>query len=175
MPFSLLPHLPPPNPVQVSESGKALMDVLQRSPPSDAEEAAAKPDFTAATHGIMGVLHQIMQVRPHQAPQPHQLATATVMFVLLVGSPRGGGGVAAPQASPSPAPAAVCVPAGRQTGSSSITQALQHASSYFLSYCNNSLLFLSLSVFVCVSGAGLGGAAWRGLPQQAHRCGQIAA
>lgn len=64
-PVSLPPHLLPP---QVSESGKALMDVLQRSPPSDADESAAKPDFTAATHSIMGVLHQIVQVRPHQPP-----------------------------------------------------------------------------------------------------------
>lgn len=40
------------------------MDVLQRCPASDSEDSTAKPDFTAATHGIMGVLHQIMQVHP---------------------------------------------------------------------------------------------------------------
>uniref|UniRef100_H3CM71 Uncharacterized protein n=1 Tax=Tetraodon nigroviridis TaxID=99883 RepID=H3CM71_TETNG len=42
---------------QVSESGKALLDVLQASPPAD----SSKPDLTAAAHGIMGVLHQVMQ------------------------------------------------------------------------------------------------------------------
>lgn len=47
---------------QVSESGKALLDVLQRVPASEAEDSASKPDFTAATHSIMGVLHQVMQV-----------------------------------------------------------------------------------------------------------------
>ncbi|XP_062271265.1 kalirin-like, partial [Scomber scombrus] len=46
---------------QVSESGKALLEVLQRCPASDSEDAATKPDFTAATHGIMAVLHQVMQ------------------------------------------------------------------------------------------------------------------
>ncbi|XP_037618055.1 kalirin-like isoform X2 [Sebastes umbrosus] len=52
---------------QVSESGKALLDVLQRCPATNSDDsaaaaaAAAKPDFTAATHGIMGVLHQVMQ------------------------------------------------------------------------------------------------------------------
>lgn len=48
--------------LQVSESGKALLDVLQRCPATDSDESATKPDFTAATHGIMAVLHQIMQV-----------------------------------------------------------------------------------------------------------------
>ncbi|XP_074482922.1 kalirin-like isoform X2 [Sebastes fasciatus] len=48
---------------QVSESGKALLDVLQRCPATNSDDSAAvaKPDFTAATHGIMGVLHQVMQ------------------------------------------------------------------------------------------------------------------
>lgn len=50
--------------LQVSESGKALLDVLQRCPATDSDDSATKPDFTAATHGIMGVLHQVMQVRP---------------------------------------------------------------------------------------------------------------
>lgn len=49
--------------LQVSESGKALLDVLQRCPATDSDDSATKPDFTAATHGIMGVLHQVMQVR----------------------------------------------------------------------------------------------------------------
>ncbi|KAL7369970.1 hypothetical protein ABVT39_014719 [Epinephelus coioides] len=49
------------NYTQVSESGKALLDVLQRCPATESEESTAKPDFTAATHGIMGVLHQVMQ------------------------------------------------------------------------------------------------------------------
>lgn len=30
---------------------------------NDTDDSATKPDFTAATHGIMGVLHQVMQVR----------------------------------------------------------------------------------------------------------------
>uniref|UniRef100_A0A8P4GF19 Uncharacterized protein n=1 Tax=Dicentrarchus labrax TaxID=13489 RepID=A0A8P4GF19_DICLA len=51
------------NYTQVSESGKALLDVLQRCPATDSDDSATKPDFTAATHGIMGVLHQVMQVR----------------------------------------------------------------------------------------------------------------
>ncbi|TNM94092.1 hypothetical protein fugu_002268 [Takifugu bimaculatus] len=46
---------------QVSESGKVLLDVLQVCPSTDSNSSAAKPDFTAATHGIMGVLHQVMQ------------------------------------------------------------------------------------------------------------------
>ncbi|XP_047432143.1 kalirin-like isoform X2 [Mugil cephalus] len=46
---------------QVSESGKALLDVLQRCPATESEDTATKPDFTTATHGIMGVLHQVMQ------------------------------------------------------------------------------------------------------------------
>ncbi|MEQ2187249.1 hypothetical protein GOODEAATRI_002725, partial [Goodea atripinnis] len=46
---------------QVSESGKALMDVLQRNSMSESDESAAKPDFTTATHTIMGVLHQVIQ------------------------------------------------------------------------------------------------------------------
>uniref|UniRef100_A0A8P4G4Y4 Uncharacterized protein n=1 Tax=Dicentrarchus labrax TaxID=13489 RepID=A0A8P4G4Y4_DICLA len=46
------------NYTQVSESGKALLDVLQRCPATDSDDSATKPDFTAATHGIMGVLHQ---------------------------------------------------------------------------------------------------------------------
>lgn len=50
--------------LQVSESGKALLDVLQRCPASDSDESVPKPDFTAATHSIMGVLHQVMQVCP---------------------------------------------------------------------------------------------------------------
>ncbi|KAK2857154.1 hypothetical protein Q5P01_005889 [Channa striata] len=49
------------NYTQVSESGKALLDVLQRCSTTDSEDSANKPDFTAATHGIMGVLHQVMQ------------------------------------------------------------------------------------------------------------------
>ncbi|KAM9767056.1 LOW QUALITY PROTEIN: kalirin RhoGEF kinase b [Menidia menidia] len=49
------------NYTQVSESGKALLDVLQRCPAGDPEEPAPKPDFTAAAHAIMGVLHQVMQ------------------------------------------------------------------------------------------------------------------
>ncbi|XP_028324438.1 kalirin RhoGEF kinase b isoform X2 [Gouania willdenowi] len=49
------------NYTQVSESGKALLEVLQRSPATESEESTPKPDFTAATHGIMGVLHQVMQ------------------------------------------------------------------------------------------------------------------
>ncbi|XP_032412006.1 kalirin-like isoform X2 [Xiphophorus hellerii] len=49
------------NYTQVSESGKALMDVLQRNGSSESEESAAKPDFAPATHTIMGVLHQVMQ------------------------------------------------------------------------------------------------------------------
>ncbi|XP_042337551.1 kalirin-like, partial [Plectropomus leopardus] len=49
------------NYTQVSESGKALLDVLQRCPAADSDDSATKPDFTAATHGIMGVLHQVMQ------------------------------------------------------------------------------------------------------------------
>lgn len=48
--------------LQVSESGKALLDVLQRCPTTDPEDT--KPDFTAATHSIMAVLHQVMQVCP---------------------------------------------------------------------------------------------------------------
>lgn len=47
---------------QVSESGKALLDVLQRCPATDTEDSATQPDFATATHGIMGVLHQVMQV-----------------------------------------------------------------------------------------------------------------
>lgn len=39
------------------------MDVLQRNGSSESEESAAKPDFAPATHTIMGVLHQVMQVR----------------------------------------------------------------------------------------------------------------
>ncbi|XP_078799440.1 kalirin isoform X3 [Oryzias latipes] len=49
------------NYTQVSESGKALLEVLQRCPTTDSDESATKPDFTAATHTIMGVLHQVMQ------------------------------------------------------------------------------------------------------------------
>ncbi|XP_055358120.1 kalirin-like isoform X2 [Betta splendens] len=49
------------NYTQVSESGKALLDVLQRCPTSDSEDMTTKPDFTAATHSIMAVLHQVMQ------------------------------------------------------------------------------------------------------------------
>ncbi|XP_036946668.1 kalirin-like isoform X1 [Acanthopagrus latus] len=49
------------NYTQVSESGKALLDVLQRCPATESDDSATKPDFTAATHGIMGVLHQVMQ------------------------------------------------------------------------------------------------------------------
>ncbi|XP_015250189.1 PREDICTED: kalirin-like [Cyprinodon variegatus] len=49
------------NYTQVSESGKALMDVLQRNSTSESNESAIKPDFTPATHTIMGVLHQVMQ------------------------------------------------------------------------------------------------------------------
>ncbi|AWO95656.1 hypothetical protein SMAX5B_015273 [Scophthalmus maximus] len=46
---------------QVSESGKALLEVLQHCPATDSDNSATKPDFTAATHGIMGGLHQVMQ------------------------------------------------------------------------------------------------------------------
>ncbi|KAF1371456.1 hypothetical protein PFLUV_G00278080 [Perca fluviatilis] len=49
------------NYTQVSESGKALLEVLQRCPATDSDDSATKPDFTAATHGIMGTLHQVMQ------------------------------------------------------------------------------------------------------------------
>ncbi|XP_035854250.1 kalirin-like isoform X2 [Sander lucioperca] len=49
------------NYTQVSESGKALLEVLQRCPAADSDDSATKPDFTAATHGIMGTLHQVMQ------------------------------------------------------------------------------------------------------------------
>ncbi|XP_023286040.1 kalirin-like, partial [Seriola lalandi dorsalis] len=49
------------NYTQVSESGKALLDVLQRCPATESDDSATKPDFTTATHGIMGVLHQVMQ------------------------------------------------------------------------------------------------------------------
>lgn len=52
--------------LQVSESGKALLELLQASPSSDSN-SSAKPDFTAATHGIMGVLHQVLQVRLRRA------------------------------------------------------------------------------------------------------------
>ncbi|KAM4602116.1 kalirin-like [Polymixia lowei] len=46
---------------QVSESGKALLDVLQRFPATTESDSTTKPDFTTATHGIMGVLHEVMQ------------------------------------------------------------------------------------------------------------------
>ncbi|XP_062236269.1 kalirin-like [Platichthys flesus] len=46
---------------QVSESGKALLEVLQRSPAKDSDDSMTTLDFTASTHGIMGVLHQVMQ------------------------------------------------------------------------------------------------------------------
>ncbi|XP_077370408.1 kalirin-like isoform X2 [Festucalex cinctus] len=46
---------------QVSESGKALLDVLNRSTVTDNNDTSSKPDLTATTHGIMGVLHQVMQ------------------------------------------------------------------------------------------------------------------
>ncbi|XP_058474523.1 kalirin-like isoform X1 [Solea solea] len=49
------------NYTQVSESGKALLDVLQRYSATDCDDSASKPDFTAATHSIMGVLHLVMQ------------------------------------------------------------------------------------------------------------------
>ncbi|XP_061539990.1 kalirin-like isoform X4 [Phycodurus eques] len=49
------------NYTQVSESGKALMDVLNRCTVTDNNDTPPKPDFTATTHGIMGVLHQVMQ------------------------------------------------------------------------------------------------------------------
>ncbi|XP_076006203.1 kalirin-like [Genypterus blacodes] len=42
------------NYTQVSESGKALLDVLQRCPVTDSEDSVT-------THGIMAVLHQVMQ------------------------------------------------------------------------------------------------------------------
>jgi len=38
------------------------MDVLQRCPATDSDNSATKEDFPTATHGIMGVLHQVMQV-----------------------------------------------------------------------------------------------------------------
>ncbi|XP_053725094.1 kalirin-like isoform X1 [Synchiropus splendidus] len=46
---------------QVNESGRALMDVLQRCSAKESDDTSVKPDFTAATHCIMGILHQIMQ------------------------------------------------------------------------------------------------------------------
>ncbi|XP_061642801.1 kalirin-like isoform X2 [Phyllopteryx taeniolatus] len=49
------------NYTQVSESGKALLDVLNRCTVTDNNDTSPKPDFTATTHGIMGVLHQVMQ------------------------------------------------------------------------------------------------------------------
>ncbi|XP_072305966.1 kalirin-like [Eucyclogobius newberryi] len=49
------------NYTQISESGKALLDVLQRSPASESEQTETTPDFTAATHSVMGVLHQVLQ------------------------------------------------------------------------------------------------------------------
>ncbi|XP_054632428.1 kalirin-like isoform X5 [Dunckerocampus dactyliophorus] len=49
------------NYTQVSESGKALLDVLNRYPATESNDKSPKPDFTATTHGIMGVLHQVMQ------------------------------------------------------------------------------------------------------------------
>lgn len=49
---------------QVSESGKALLDVLNRSAVTEHNDTSTKPDFTGTTHGIMGVLHQVMQVQP---------------------------------------------------------------------------------------------------------------
>ncbi|CAL8288235.1 unnamed protein product [Lota lota] len=46
---------------QVSESGKALLDILQRCPATtECEDALTQPPSTA-THGIMGVLHHVMQ------------------------------------------------------------------------------------------------------------------
>uniref|UniRef100_A0A6Q2Y1B5 Rho guanine nucleotide exchange factor 25 n=1 Tax=Esox lucius TaxID=8010 RepID=A0A6Q2Y1B5_ESOLU len=51
---------------QVSESGKALLEVLQG--PAELDESGlpvATADFTAATHGIMGVLHEVMQGHQH--------------------------------------------------------------------------------------------------------------
>ncbi|XP_062303477.1 LOW QUALITY PROTEIN: kalirin RhoGEF kinase b [Osmerus eperlanus] len=47
---------------QVSESGKVLLDVLQR--PAELEESSlptAPVDFSEAAHGIMGVLQEVMQ------------------------------------------------------------------------------------------------------------------
>ncbi|XP_019716225.1 kalirin-like isoform X2 [Hippocampus comes] len=49
------------NYTQVSESGKALLDVLNRSTVTDHNDTSTKPDLTGTTHGIMGVLHQVMQ------------------------------------------------------------------------------------------------------------------
>lgn len=70
----------------MSESGKALLDVLQRCPASDSDDSAPKPDFTAATHSIMGVLHQVMQVRPTVTPLgPHAgLRWTDADFLLLL-------------------------------------------------------------------------------------------
>uniref|UniRef100_A0AAV2LC82 Uncharacterized protein n=1 Tax=Knipowitschia caucasica TaxID=637954 RepID=A0AAV2LC82_KNICA len=45
------------NYTQISESGKALLEVLQRSPVPESDQSETR-DFSAATHGIMGVLHQ---------------------------------------------------------------------------------------------------------------------
>ncbi|XP_045553977.1 LOW QUALITY PROTEIN: kalirin [Salmo salar] len=51
---------------QVSESGKALLEVLQRpAEPDESGLPAATTDFTAATQGIMGVLHEVMQGHQH--------------------------------------------------------------------------------------------------------------
>ncbi|KAM8904892.1 kalirin-like isoform 3-T3 [Spinachia spinachia] len=49
------------NYTQVSESSKALMDVLQRCPAADCDNLTTKPDLANATNGIMGALHQVMQ------------------------------------------------------------------------------------------------------------------
>ncbi|KAL1022033.1 hypothetical protein UPYG_G00021370 [Umbra pygmaea] len=51
---------------QVSESGKALLEVLQcPAEPDESGLPVATADFTAATHGIMGVLHDVMQGHQH--------------------------------------------------------------------------------------------------------------
>lgn len=63
------------------------MDVLQRNPASDSDETATKPDFTAATHGIMGALHQVMQVQRSSLEQEMSLAmnyNALQSFVIVI-------------------------------------------------------------------------------------------
>ncbi|KAK7880535.1 hypothetical protein WMY93_032837 [Mugilogobius chulae] len=60
------------NYTQISESGKALLDVLQRSPASESDQTETKPDFTAATHGIMGGHHKVEGAWQHRKLRLHQ-------------------------------------------------------------------------------------------------------
>lgn len=106
---------------QVSESGKALLDVLQRSSPSESDESTTKPDFTAATHTIMGVLHQEMQVRLLRRGLSSDGASELSVRQrsscgdsrFCAGSPRGRGSLAAPEATAPPASTALRVSTGR--------------------------------------------------------------